>query len=176
MFALGQKLQELRRARGMTQAELARRSGVPQSNLSNIEKEKHDLTVSTLLKLCAALKTEPAGLFKEEPPSTHPVFTRARVERLARALVEGPREKLSPAEAQIAGLLETLLPKPRRRPLPTRKVQQAWVELREKLTGEEINFLLERVQDAQARHEARAAEDYQKLVTSLKRILGRRGG
>lgn len=176
MLALGQKLQKLRVERGMTQAELARRAGVPQPNLSNIEKEKHDLTVSTLVKLCVALEADPAGLFKDGPPSPHPAFTRTRVERLARALVEGAREKLSPAEAKIADLLGALLPKPRRRPLPTRKIQQTWIELRERLTGEEIKMLLERVHDAQARHEAKAEVDYQKLVASLKKLLGRGAG
>ena len=47
----------------MTQMELVQKTGIPQPNVSNIERGKQDLTVSTLLKICSALEAHPGDLF-----------------------------------------------------------------------------------------------------------------
>ena len=174
MFAMGQKLCLLRLQKGITQGELSRRSRIPQSNISNIEKGKQDLTISTLLKLCSALEVKPADVFKEDLPPQRLPFTRVSVERMAKAIVEGSWERLSPSEEEIARLFADLLPQPRRRALPAREIHHAWYELRKKLADEEIRILLERIHDEEARQEAKAQKDYERLAASLKGLEGKR--
>jgi len=62
---LPQKLQELRRQKGLTQKKLARLSGVSQSNISEIEVGKKYPKVPTLRKLAAALGVRVSDLIEE---------------------------------------------------------------------------------------------------------------
>jgi transcriptional regulator with XRE-family HTH domain len=55
------RLEELREARGLSQAELARRSGVPQSTISRIEAgETGSITLANLEKLADGLDVNAA--------------------------------------------------------------------------------------------------------------------
>ena len=51
----GLRIAELRAKRGWTQAELSRRSGVPQNTISQIETSVQDPRVNTLRRLATAL-------------------------------------------------------------------------------------------------------------------------
>ena len=51
-------LQEARRQSGLTQAELARRAGVPQSTVAKIERGRRDPSLSTLERLVRAAGLE----------------------------------------------------------------------------------------------------------------------
>lgn len=51
----GSKLRAIRALRGMTQAELAKRSGVSPTAIAEYEKDKRDLRTGTIRKLCEAL-------------------------------------------------------------------------------------------------------------------------
>jgi transcriptional regulator with XRE-family HTH domain len=51
-------LQEARRLSGLTQAELARRAGVPQSTVAKIERGRRDPSLSTLERLVRAAGLE----------------------------------------------------------------------------------------------------------------------
>jgi transcriptional regulator with XRE-family HTH domain len=51
----GQKLRMIRAMRGITQAELAERSGVSPTAIAEYEKDKRDLRTDTVRKLCEAL-------------------------------------------------------------------------------------------------------------------------
>lgn len=62
-------LQEMREKRGLTQAELAARSGVSQQAISKIEKgERENPGTMTLLKLSEALRCSIYDLITEEKP------------------------------------------------------------------------------------------------------------
>ena len=62
------RLEELREARGLSQAELARRSGVPQSTISRIEAgETGSITLGNLERLADALGVNAAVLIVHEP-------------------------------------------------------------------------------------------------------------
>lgn len=54
--AVGEQIRKLRKARGMTQAQLARAAGILRPNLSRIEAGRHRPTLETLEKLAASLK------------------------------------------------------------------------------------------------------------------------
>ena len=66
MLEIGSQIYLRRLEKGMTQAELARRAGIPQPNLSNIEKGKRDLTISTLARIAHALGVNVRDFFARE--------------------------------------------------------------------------------------------------------------
>lgn len=57
-------VKEKRTAKGMTQKELSKYSGVSKSMISAIELEERNPTVITLCQLALALKVTPLDLFK----------------------------------------------------------------------------------------------------------------
>lgn len=62
-FPLGARIAYLRKRREFTQSELAKRSGVSQSTIAQIESDKKDPSVKTLEKLAEALEVHIAILF-----------------------------------------------------------------------------------------------------------------
>lgn len=133
----------------MTQQELARKAGIPQPNLSNIEKGKQDLTISTLRKIALALSIHPREFFTASENQTHPVkLSRQKIEKIAKvitnqALPSGGLEK------EIAELFRNILPRQGR--IQVRKLNQAWLHLRNRLDSQEINAVCERVREHQRR-------------------------
>lgn len=148
MLPIGQALYLARISKKVTQAELARRAQIPQPNISNIEKGKRDVTVSTLLRICAALHISPAGLFEEKKPTIP--MRRHSLERIAKS-VFNPQVRLSGEERNVAGLLRKQLPPKAYSYLNRREVYQTWLELRSRFSDEEIRALFERVEDARKR-------------------------
>ena len=66
-FSLSERLRYIRQERrGMTQAELAKRSGVSQSTIAQIESENKDPSISTLRKIATALEVHIAVLFASD--------------------------------------------------------------------------------------------------------------
>ncbi|MFI8660083.1 XRE family transcriptional regulator [Rhodococcus qingshengii] len=64
----GERIVDLRRLLTMTQAELAQKTGIPQPNLSNLERGKHELTASMAFRIGQATGT-PLDFFGYESPS-----------------------------------------------------------------------------------------------------------
>jgi XRE family transcriptional regulator, fatty acid utilization regulator len=62
MDGLGARLRELRRARALTQEELAEKADVSPSTIVDIERGKHEPQIRTLRKLAKALETTPDKL------------------------------------------------------------------------------------------------------------------
>lgn len=58
MEPLIRQLRETRKNKGMTQSELARLVGLPQSHISDIEQGKIDLRISTLIQMARILDHE----------------------------------------------------------------------------------------------------------------------
>jgi DNA-binding XRE family transcriptional regulator len=56
MDYVGKRIRERRESAGLTQEELAARSGLPQSHISRLENSKHSPSRSTLEKIASALK------------------------------------------------------------------------------------------------------------------------
>lgn len=57
-------LNQLRLARGLSQAQLADRMGTSQPHIARIESGREDVQVSTLFKVAEALETEPRKVFE----------------------------------------------------------------------------------------------------------------
>ena len=66
MQELGRKLRELRKDRSLTQADLASRIGIQQSDLCRMENGQYRISLETLVKLLAELEV-PISEFLEEP-------------------------------------------------------------------------------------------------------------
>lgn len=89
MYTVGECIQNWRRERGLTQAELAFRSGVSRPNISAIEQGARDLTVQTLRKIADTLKIRPGVLADGELPQAERVKSvdRMAMDRIARHAV-----------------------------------------------------------------------------------------
>jgi transcriptional regulator with XRE-family HTH domain len=138
--------------RGISQKELACRTGIAQANLSNIETGKQDIMVSTLLQICLALDVNPASVLDTGvKKQAHPRFTRARLENMAASVVANlqPSRK---EDREIVDLLRPMMLPGRGRRVSGKNAAIHWADLRQRLSPEEINTLRQRVQDAQQRN------------------------
>jgi transcriptional regulator with XRE-family HTH domain len=59
------RIKEIRTKKGVSQVELSLRSNLSQSFIANIEKEKKQPSVLTLIKIAEALKVNPQDFFPE---------------------------------------------------------------------------------------------------------------
>lgn len=66
---MGNRIRELRDARGLSQAELGRRIGATKQQISHLEHGRRRLTDTWIHKLAAALAVSPSDLLAPEPPS-----------------------------------------------------------------------------------------------------------
>lgn len=64
MGSLGQNLRDARDKLGLTQEQVAERSGVQAGEVSRIESGKRDPQVSTVLKLAKAVEVKPGELLE----------------------------------------------------------------------------------------------------------------
>lgn len=155
MLNPGTKIYEYRLAKKISQVDLALRAGVAQANLSNIEKGKRDLTVSTLLRIADALQVKPSQLIDEEPARKPVELTRTRIEKLAEAVLN-PGAQVSGELEEIAGLFRQIVPGADSR-LSSKKANLAWAKLRQRFSSQEIKGICARVEDARQRAYAKKA-------------------
>lgn len=64
--AIGCRLRELRKERGLTQAELARQIGIQQSDLSRMEKGEYRVSLDNLFKILGVFDLDLADFFGEQ--------------------------------------------------------------------------------------------------------------
>jgi transcriptional regulator with XRE-family HTH domain len=144
MLTFGSRVRLERIRKGMSQAELARKTGIAQANISKIESGKQDFLVSTLLQICAALDIRPSLLFDTTAPSAQR-FSRPHLERIAAAVLDDGA-RVAAEDRKIASLLrQVILPAAR---ISKQRTVLAWADLRRLLTDEAIEVLRERVEDA----------------------------
>lgn len=169
MLPFGQTLFLWRRDRGLTQAELARRAGIPRPNLSAIEQGRHEVSLQTIRRLAAALQVRPGVLVDGVPPGAPegkrlPELSRGTVERLANSAAFGQPVR-DPGERMVVAALQGLLghrtramrrqwSKPR---TGRRTAINAWATLTSLYSRDAIQTLADRVlerqhADAVARH------------------------
>lgn len=73
----GERLKRLRRSRGLSIRELARRSGVSHVSISLIERDRNSPSVSSLKAILDALDTTLSAFFSDPLPEATPVVYRA---------------------------------------------------------------------------------------------------
>ncbi len=145
---LGWKISQYRNSKGWSQAELAAKAGIAQANLSNIEKGKRDVTVSTLLRVADALEIKAAELLEESSSQSPFVLTRTRIESLAKAICH-PKEKAAPEIREWVKVFRDIFFRSSK--VSAKKVQEAWIKLRQQFSSEEIKSVAQRVKDEQQR-------------------------
>lgn len=154
MITFGENILLWRLHRSLSQKQLAILSNLPRPNLSDIEKGKRDVTLSTIRSLANALDVLPGTLVNGEPPKCDNYkkdFSREAMERIARSVVQGSPPK-DPAEHLIYDLLKEILRcglhsarnHQSKLPIPTRKSTRAWLYLRALFSIETINSLVNR--------------------------------
>lgn len=149
MLSPGIKIYEYRLSLKMSQGDLAQKAGLAQANLSNIEKGKRDLTVSTLLRIASALEVKPSQLIDTPVPESGLELSRGKIEKLAEVILN-PQIKASHELKEWAELFRQILPESNLRS-SVKKTGLAWAKLRQRLTSSEIKGILDRVKDAEQR-------------------------
>jgi transcriptional regulator with XRE-family HTH domain len=89
----GQRIRSIRDSRGLTQVEMARALGIPQSNVSAMERGTRGLTVHQVVKLAKVLKVSADeiligrnGSHETKPPTSLKLLRRLqRIEKLPEA-------------------------------------------------------------------------------------------
>ena len=157
MGPFGQILYLWRLERGLTQAELARRAGIPRPNLSAMERGRREVTLKTLRALALALGVRPGVLVDGVFPASEgrpPAFSRRALERIADAVARGrvlPSEKERTLVDLIREVVRHRLPGSRggfgQAHHGRRSVERAWLLLESKCPPPVLKSLLQRVAD-----------------------------
>ncbi len=148
MVPIGSQIYLRRLEQNLTQVDLAKKVGIPQPNLSNIEKGKQDITVSTLRKIAVAFNIHPAEFFKDtgEVPQSH--LSRHKIEHIAKKVAEEPKPSQHQKDPLVT-LYQKVLPYQGR--VRVKELQKSWLVLRSKCNSQEINSVRERVAEHKRR-------------------------
>lgn len=79
---IGNKLLEIRKQTGMTQAEVAEAAGLSDRTYADIERGTVNMRIETILRICQALRITPDEILTEEQP-TEPMQQTQLLEWLA---------------------------------------------------------------------------------------------
>ncbi len=102
-------IRSFRKRLRMTQAQLAKRAGLPQSHIAKIESNKVDLRLSTIQKIFQALSGQPVLLLKPQEEIDDLLAAQAKViarKRIGRLVGTMALEKQRPDSRTIKRLLE----------------------------------------------------------------------
>ena len=148
MIPIGSQIYLRRLEQNLTQVGLAKKVGIPQPNLSNIEKGKQDITVSTLRKIAVAFNIHPAEFFKDTGEVLQSSLSRQRIEQIAKKIAQKPNPSRHQKD-QLVSLYQKVLPYKGR--IRVKELQKSWLELRSKCNSQEINAVQERVAEYKRR-------------------------
>ena len=147
MNAIAQAIYLARLQRGLSQQELADKAGIPQPNISDIEKGR-DLKVSTLCQLAVALGTSPEGLLKGRvslPVDKKRFFQRGNIERTVACIAQN--KPLPEDLKEIARLIASVTGDKKGK----KELHLAWATFRSTFSGDEIDSILSRIEKARKR-------------------------
>ncbi len=152
MNQIAQSLYITRLQKGLSQKQLALKAGIPQPNLSQIEKGR-DFKVSTLYQLALALQVPVEDLFMGVTPiplNKKIFFQRDNIERVVDCIAQ---EKVLPRKLkQIAELVAPMIGVKKRKGYVRRgELYVSWAKLKSTFSGEEIRTIFSRVEKARRR-------------------------
>ena len=147
---IGTTIQLQRVKKGLTQPDLARLSGIAQANLSNIEKGKRDLNLTTLRKISFALNIPAWELLRSTEEARAVIrFTRSDLEGLAKAVLgEGPEKPRWVSAELLSALRGVFSPKT---DTSDRCLEKDWAEVSRSFSGKDIEAIRSRVNDERTR-------------------------
>ncbi len=70
--AIGNKLYEIRKKRGLTQAQVAEEADISDRSYADIERGAVNMRIETMLRICKALNISPDEIFIDLPTSDKP--------------------------------------------------------------------------------------------------------
>ena len=119
--AIGSRLRELRKERGLTQAELARQIGIQQSDLSRMEKGEYRVSLDNLFKILGVFDLDLADFFGDQSEKTE--LEQQPLSREDMKILHLMRELSPEGRAEVQEFLEFKLRKERqgRRSLVARR-------------------------------------------------------
>ncbi|MBI4335686.1 MAG: helix-turn-helix domain-containing protein [Candidatus Omnitrophica bacterium] len=100
-----------RRFKGLSQGELAERSGIPRPNISAIESGKREVSLTTLRLLAMALGTTPGALVNGVGPMRFKgsLLSRRSLEIIARASLGKGTARVTPQQKTISSILSGII-------------------------------------------------------------------
>ena len=154
MLPFGQTIYLWRKAQLLTQADLARATGISRPNLSAIEQGRRDVAVSTVRRLADAFGIKPGVLVDGTPPrSEGNGLTRTETNRIAESVC-GKKLNMTEKEQRLAAALRVVLPLAKtdereafkhKLGKAVRREQEAIRYLKSALSREELDNLISRV-------------------------------
>jgi len=154
MQPIGQTIHFWRTKKGLTQADVAERSGISRPNLSAIEQGARDLTVQTLRRIASTLGVSPGALVDGIGPElTRPSekLDRYSLDRIAR-LAAGQSLAVSDTERRIAEDLASIMKSKTRAPTepktssPIRSENAVFLRLKVEIGPAILQHLIRRVE------------------------------
>ena len=91
---VGSKIKDLRKERSLTQAALASRIGVQQSDLCRMEKGEYKVSLDTLFRILAVFGMEIGDFFRDELPAAGPTDHEQEILRLVHRLDDATRAEI----------------------------------------------------------------------------------
>ncbi len=150
MFPIGSHIYLKRLEKAITQNELAILAGIPQSNLSNIERGKCDMTVSMLRRIAVALDVAPTYFFADfDDESGKKELSRNEIEKIAKIVAKGAEPSTS-KQREITELVKKVIPHSGRKRM--KNLNRSWLELRKRFSAAEISSIYERVEEYRRRN------------------------
>jgi len=111
VVAIGSRLRELRKNRGLTQAELARQIGIQQSDLSRMEKGAYRVSLDNLFKILGVFDLDLADFFGDQQNKTE--LQKQPLTREDMKVLHSLRELSPEGRAEVQEFLEFKLCKER---------------------------------------------------------------
>ena len=151
MNLFAQSIYLARLEKGLSQKELAQKAGIPQPNLSKIEKGR-DFKVSTLTQIALALEVSVEDLIRgKEVPEVDKkrLFQRENIEKAVSYVVRGEKgpQKLRPAIELISNVAR----KTSGAYVSRKNAHLHWYQLRQIFSDQEIDAILSRIEKARGR-------------------------
>ena len=111
MVAFAENIYLWRVYRGLSQDELAVRSGIPRPNISAIESGKREVSLSTLRSLAAGLRTSPGTLVNGIAPARFKgvLLSRESLEAIVKASLGRPIARITPQQKHISVILSGMI-------------------------------------------------------------------
>ncbi len=149
-MGIGQKLQNHRIQKGLTQRALAQTTGIAQANLSNIEMGKQDLNFGTLKRICFALEV-PAWQVVQEAEDTPKNFSLSRkdVEDLSKAVLGEDARRPRAIKQELVTALRRIFSMDKN--ISDRQLNQSWMQALGTFSHAQIKTIGDRVKDQRLR-------------------------
>lgn len=115
IIVVGQKIRQIRKSRRLTQADLATRIGITQSDLSRMENGEYKVGLDTLFRILQVFELSMSRFFEEPDPEPAEPFEDAEAPQEAQALIADFQELDEGAQREVRDFISFKKQQQRRR-------------------------------------------------------------